>query len=101
MSIHFERKDCPTIMAGLVVRYQLQDGDSDAEINASREGVSLQGEVWPIMALQESIAEIIRTLRKARIHHEHLRQQYLTRHACEVEVLSEEEVERRLAGQEG
>lgn len=45
------RKDYPTIMSGLVVRYFWRDrvvSSDEPEINASRDGVSIQGR-WPTM----------------------------------------------------
>lgn len=46
------RKDYPTIMSGLVVRYFWRDRGAgignEPEVNASRDGVSLQG-MWPEM----------------------------------------------------
>ena len=57
-----------TIMSGLVVRWRFapKHGDvrSDAEINASRDGVSICGS-WPIMG-NETLERVIATLEVAR-----------------------------------
>lgn len=97
----FERTDCPTVMSGLVVRYKLRtEGNLDGEITASREGVTVQG-TWPEMAAIEDIRRFERMLRLAHLHYLNLYHQYyrLALHPMQVRALSEEEVDRRLAGE--
>lgn len=53
-----------TIMSGLVVRWRFPNSHSDAEINASRDGVSICG-AWPIMG-NETLERVIVTLDVAR-----------------------------------
>ena len=55
----FYRYDTPTIMSGLVVRYQMEH--SGGQVNASRQGVGVQGS-WPIMDDEE--IEIVYALMK-------------------------------------
>lgn len=46
-AVVFYRKDTPTIMSGLVIRYKLREPYT-GEISASREGVLVSGS-WPVM----------------------------------------------------
>jgi hypothetical protein len=66
----FIRKDTPTVMSGLVVRYQLESDIYSGEINASRDGVSLCGR-WPIMSADESVM-VEETLARARLQAQQL-----------------------------
>jgi hypothetical protein len=96
MAIAFERKDYPTIMSGLVVRYHLKSDSHDGEITASRDGVSIHG-CWPIMRDLASIDEVVTTLRKAQVHAMHLAGAYSGLIFPRVEALSEEVVERAVS----
>jgi hypothetical protein len=73
----FIRKDYPTIMSGLVIRYIPEDEESnmyDYQINASRDGVSISGR-WPIMTFEGAVV-VEEYLTRARWHHRHIREQY-------------------------
>lgn len=61
----FIRKDYPTIMSGWVTRYTINSSRYDGEINASRDGWSIQGN-WPIMD-SHAVVEFGRTIRKAHL----------------------------------
>ena len=62
----------PTIMSGIVVRWRFAPPlPYDAEINASRDGVSICG-CWPIMS-GKVVAEVTTTLGMAVAAHERLR----------------------------
>lgn len=67
----FTRKDTPTIMDGLVVRWQIGGDVYTGEINASRNGVSIRG-TWPVMSA-DSAAVVEEQLRYAAIAHEEIR----------------------------
>lgn len=90
----FVRKDYPTIMSGLVIRYKLDSDQWDAEINASRDGVSLRG-IWPVVPPEQAVV-IEETLARARIHALELARQYGIMHPIRVCPLTEEEVDRLL-----
>lgn len=74
----FIRKDYPTIMSGLVIRYMPEEEDDntmyDYQINASRDGVSISGR-WPIMTFDGAVV-VEEYLTRARWHHRHIREQY-------------------------
>lgn len=89
----FERKDTPTVMSGLVVRYKITSEPYTAEVNASREGVSLYG-TWPIMDT-ESTKLVEEVLARARIHAQHLKR-FGFDFFGKPYALSEPEVDRRL-----
>lgn len=96
-SVMFARKDFPTIMSGLVVRYQITSEPYTAEINASREGVSISG-TWPVMDAESTVL-VGETLARARIHAQHLSRYariHLYDFRSDVYALSEDEVTRRL-----
>jgi len=57
--MEFTRKDTPTIMDGMVVRYRC----GDFEINASRNGVSVNGS--PLMTEIKTLNDVIETIRRA------------------------------------
>ena len=60
--MEFTRKDTPTIMDGMVVRYRC----GDFEISASRNGVSINIDGWmPLMKNQADLDVIIEYLRRA------------------------------------
>lgn len=61
VSEHFTRQEYPTIMNGRVIRYRLKNRHWDGEINASRDGWSIQGH-WPIMSasLVDEFCEVVR-----------------------------------------
>lgn len=67
----FTRKDTPTIMDGLVVRWQIGGDVYTGEINASRNGVSIRG-TWPVMSA-ETAAVVEEQLAYARIAHAEIR----------------------------
>jgi hypothetical protein len=61
----------PTIMSGVVVRWTFPKPTSyDAEVNASRDGVSIQG-CWPIMK-GKAVADLVTILGTAICVHERL-----------------------------
>lgn len=67
----FVRKDVPTIMDGLVVRYKLaSEFSGDGEISASRNGVCISG-YFPVMS-EELVLELMAVLHKALIQHRHI-----------------------------
>jgi len=65
----FNRKRYPTIMSGIVIRYKIESNYLDGEINASRDGVSIQGS-WPVFTDVDQVTEI---LNKAHSDYERLR----------------------------
>lgn len=90
----FTRRDTPTIMSGLVVRYKLTSDLYDGEINASRDGVGIAGH-WPIMDT-ESCVLFEKTVARARVHTQHLAAERGRLFGPRVEPLTEEEVDRIL-----
>lgn len=62
--MQFYRKDTPTIMSGLVVRYRVFSDHYNGEISASRDGVLIQG-AFPSVMAKESIDEICAVLQRA------------------------------------
>lgn len=93
----FIRKDFPTIMSGLVVRYQITSEPYTAEINASRDGVGIFG-MWPVMDTESTVI-VEETLARARIHAQHLERYahiHLYDFRSDVYALIEDEVTRRL-----
>lgn len=58
--IAFTRKDTPTIMDGMVVRYRC----GNFEINASRNGISTQGSL-PMVWREEDLEVLLDHLRRA------------------------------------
>jgi len=71
MAIEFKREDTPTIMDGMVIRYQY----GDFEINAGRNGVSTNG-FMPRVTDQEDLNVIIEYLRRAFRQYVQLRTAY-------------------------
>jgi hypothetical protein len=94
MSEMFTRKDTPTIMDGLVVRWQLTSELYDGEINASRNGVSLFGR-WPIMDT-ESVVLFEETLARARVQAQHLSAERGMLFGPRIEALTDAEIDRIL-----
>lgn len=90
----FTRKDTPTIMSGLVVRYELISDRYDGEINASRDGVGVAGS-WPIMDT-EACVTFEETLARARVQAQRLADDRGRLFGPRVEPLTEEEVDRVL-----
>lgn len=73
----FVRRDTPTVMDGLVVRYQINPAlwrIYSGQINASREGVGLSG-TWPIMDAELCVV-VEEQLARARVVAADLRRQY-------------------------
>lgn len=73
----FLRRETPTVMDGLVVRYQLNPElwrNYTGQINASRNGVGLAG-IWPIMDA-DLVVVVEEHLIRARIVALDLRRQY-------------------------
>ena len=91
----FIRKDFPTIMSGLVVRYRLTSEMYDGEINASRDGVGVTG-CFPIMDVETCVL-FEETMARARIHAQHLHQDYDRIFGPRIQPLTEDEVDRILA----
>lgn len=69
-ALTFDRQDTPTVMDGLVVRYELVSDVYDGEISASRNGVGILGR-WPIMTTEQVVA-FEETIARARVQHNHL-----------------------------
>lgn len=68
MSARWVRKDTPTIMSGLVVRYRwFEASANEPEVNASRDGVSIGG-AWPVMT-DDEICAVVEILNLARAQH--------------------------------
>lgn len=63
------RKDTPTIMDGLVVRYYF--GTQGFEINASRNGVSTNDGLL-VIRKEETLEEVIKYFRRAFAQHKNL-----------------------------
>lgn len=73
----FVRRDTPTVMDGIVVRWQLNPAlwrTYSGEINASREGVGIC-RIWPIMDAELCVA-FEEQLARARVVAADLRRQY-------------------------
>lgn len=90
----FIRKDTPTVMDGLVVRWQLTSDVYTGEINASRNGVSLFGH-WPIMTTEETVM-VEETLARARVQAQHLSQERGRLFGPRIEALTDAEIDRIL-----
>lgn len=88
----FTRNDTPTVMDGLVVRYQLTTERYDGEINASRNGVSISGR-WPVFSVDESVI-VEEYIARARIQAQHLAQERGRLFGPYVQALSEEAISR-------
>jgi hypothetical protein len=69
--MNWKRKDMPTIMSGIVVRYQLDDGYYSGEVSVSREGVAISG-VWPTMCLEADLEEMKAVMELARHQYAHI-----------------------------
>lgn len=90
----FKRKDTPTVMDGLVVRYQLESDIYSGEINASRNGVSISGR-WPILSTEETVM-VEETLARARVQAQQLAQERGRLFGPRVEALTEAAIDRIL-----
>lgn len=88
----FKRKDTPTIMDGLVVRYQLDSDIYTGEINASRNGVSLYG-TWPTFSVDDSVI-IEEYIARARVQAQQLSADRGRLFGPRIEALSEAEIDR-------
>lgn len=63
----FTRRDTPTVMSGLVIRYVMtEEYRYDGQINASRYGVCISGS-FPVMDTEDTVL-VEETLGRARIH---------------------------------
>lgn len=63
--MNFTRKRTPTIMDGLVIRYEGDAGWANTpEISASRTGVAIEG-AWPTLRSRIDIARVVAHLERA------------------------------------
>lgn len=90
----FKRKDTPTVMDGLVVRYQLESDLYSGEINASRNGVSISGR-WPILSTEECVM-VEEYVARARVQALRLAEERGRLFGPRIEAMTEQEVDRIL-----
>lgn len=90
----FIRKDTPTIMDGLVVRYQLESDVYNGEINASRNGVSISGR-WPILSIEECVI-VEEYIARARVQALQLEKERGRLFGPRIDALTEDEISRIL-----
>lgn len=88
----FTRKDTPTVMDGMVVRYQIQSEVYSGEINASRNGVSLSGH-WPVFSADDSVI-VEEHIARARVQAQHLAQDRGRLFGPRIQALTEAEIDR-------
>lgn len=88
----FTRKDTPTVMDGMVVRWQLESDVYSGQINASRNGVSMCGR-WPILTTEECVM-VEEMLARARVQAQHLSQERGRLFGPRIEPLSDAEIDR-------
>lgn len=94
LPLMFTRKDTPTIMDGLVVRYQLTTDAYDGEINASRNGVGILGR-WPILSVEECVI-VEEYIARARVQFLRLIEERGRLFGPHVEAMTEQEIDRIL-----